>query len=154
MARARYWKLTADEVVKFDYDQDKLLNWDIKCVREPEEDAVFVGVFMYRDGTPFDYDSIRGIAYYHNHVSVDELPRITKFLTDKLGGEKMEKGDRIFLKGSKEIYSGMDIGGLASELEKFLVASAIITLEFKDFNEEEMTAAGLPAAKLLPIPTK
>ena len=154
MARARYWKLTADEVAEFKYDEGKLLNWDIKCVREPEEEAIFVGVFMYRDGTPHDYESIKGITYYHNHIARDELPSITKFLKNKFNGEEMEKGDRILLKGSKELYSGQDIGKLAKELEEFLKATATITLEFKDFDEEEMSSAGLPSAKLLPIPTK
>ena len=154
MARARYWKITSDEIVEFKYDQNKLLNWDIKCVREPEEEAIFVGVFMYRHGTPHDYESIHGITYYHNHISQDELPKITKLLKNKFGGEVMTKGDRIILKGSREIYSGSDIGVLAKELEEFLNATATITLEFTDFNEEEMTGAGMPAAKLLPIPTK
>ncbi len=154
MARARYWKLTADEVAEFRYDEDKLLNWDIKCVREPEEEAIFVGVFMYRNGTPFDYESIRGLAYYHNHIPRGELPGITKFLKSRFGGEGMEKGDRVFLKGSREIFSGQDIGGLAGDLEGFLKATATITLEFKDFDEEAMAAAGLPAGKLLPIPAK
>jgi len=146
--------LTADEVAEFRYDEGKLLNWDIKCVREPEEEAVFVGVFMYRNGTPFDYESITGLAYYHNHIPRGELPGIAKFLKGKFGGEEMEKGERVFLKGSREIFSGQDIGRLAKDLEGFLGATATITLEFNDFDEEEMAAAGLPAAKLLPIPTK
>ena len=154
MARARYWKLTADEVAGFRYDKDKLLNWDIKCVVEPEEEAIFAGVFMYRNGTPHDYDSIKGIAYYYNHIKRDDLPGITRFLKGKFGGDPVEKGDRILLKGSKEIYSGRDIGGLARDLEGFLGATATITLEFADIDEDEMAAAGMPAAKLLPIPTK
>ena len=37
MGRSRYWKITADEMVDgFTYDESKLLNWEIKCVREPE----------------------------------------------------------------------------------------------------------------------
>ncbi len=154
MARARYWKLGADEVTQFKYDEGKLLNWDIKCVIEPEEEAIFVGVFMYKNGTPHDYESIKGLAYYHNHIALDRLPKITKFLKNKFNGEEMIKSDRILLKNSREIYSGHDIGTLAKELEKLLDATATITLEFTDFNEEEMTAAGLPTAKLLPIPTK
>ena len=153
MTRARYWKLDATEVVDFKYDEAKLLNWDIKCVRAPEEDAKFIGVFMYKNGTPHDYDSIKGVAYYHNHIPLDELPKITKFLKEKLNGQEMTKGDRILLKDSKQLYSGHDIGTLAKELETFLDATATITLEFTDFDEEEMIAAGLPAAKLLPIPT-
>ena len=80
MARARYWKLTADEVQTFSYNEEKLLNWDIKCVREPEEEAIFVGVFMYRNGSPFDYEIVKGVAYFHNHIKREELPEITKFL--------------------------------------------------------------------------
>ena len=53
MARARYWKLTADEVSEFRYNEDKLLNWDIKCVREPEESAIFVGVFHVQKWNTF-----------------------------------------------------------------------------------------------------
>lgn len=154
MARARYWKLTADEVTGFKYNEGKLLNWEIKCVKEPEESAMFVGVFMYKNGTPLDYESIKGITYYHNRIPRNELVATTKFLKDRFGGDQVEKGDRIFLKGSREIYSGRDIGVLAKELEGFLDATATITLEFVDFDEEEMAAAGMPAAKLLPIPTK
>ena len=153
MSRARYWKLAADEVGGFSYDEAKLVNWDIKCVVRPEEDAVFVGVFMYRDGTPLDYESVRGLTYYHNHIPRGRLPGITKFLRDRFGGDQVEKGERIFLRGSREIYSGPDISRLASELEGFLDARATITLEFSGAGEEELASAGLPAAKLLPIPS-
>ena len=27
----------------------------MKCTRDPEEEAKFIGVFLYRNGTPFDY---------------------------------------------------------------------------------------------------
>ena len=37
--RMRYWKVTAEETDNFDYDESKLLNWEIKCIREPEEEA-------------------------------------------------------------------------------------------------------------------
>ena len=46
--RMRYWKITAEETDNFDYDESKLLNWEIKCIREPEEEAHFIGVFMYK----------------------------------------------------------------------------------------------------------
>ena len=152
VAKARYWKLTPDEVEKFTYNQEKLLNWDIKCVREPEEEAKFIGVFMYRDGTPFDYESIKGITYYHNHIDRDELPKITKFLKDKFGGKEMEKGDRIFLKDSEQIFSGKDIAALAKEMESNFKTKTTITLEFHGLTEEDQKNAGLPEAKLLPIP--
>ena len=67
MSRSRYWKLTADEMEKFSYNETKLLNWEIKGIRDPEEDAKFIGVFMYRHGAPFDYESVKGIAYYYKH---------------------------------------------------------------------------------------
>ncbi|MCH7877123.1 MAG: hypothetical protein IIA20_02630, partial [Thaumarchaeota archaeon] len=60
MARTRYWKITSDEMDNFSYDENKLLNWEIKCIREPEVEAHFIGVFMYRNGTAYDYESVKG----------------------------------------------------------------------------------------------
>ncbi|MFB5610912.1 MAG: hypothetical protein ACE5RT_03815, partial [Nitrosopumilaceae archaeon] len=103
MSKQRYWKLTADEMESFSYDESKLLNWEIKGIREPEENAIFIGVFLYRKGTPMDYNPIKGICYFHNNLPRTELPNITKFLKNKFGGKEKEKGDRIFLEDSKEI---------------------------------------------------
>ena len=47
MSKFRYWKLTHDDVEKLTYDTNKILNWEIKCVREPEVEAKFIGVFLY-----------------------------------------------------------------------------------------------------------
>ena len=154
VARARYWKLEPSEVSKFAYDESKLLNWDIKLTIGPEEDASFAGVFMYRSGTPRDYEAIRGISYYHNNVPKQARSDLTRHLRSKFGGDPSEKGERVILAGSREIYSGPDIAALASDLEAKLGARAVLTLEFSDFDEAEMEAAGLPAAKLLPIPAK
>ncbi len=154
MSRMRYWKLTIEEVEKLSYDESKVLNWEIKCTREPEEEARFVGVFLYKNGTPQDYVAVKGITYYHNTIDRKEIPEITKFLKNKFGGKNVEKGERIFLEGSKEIYSGKEISELAQELESKLNAKAIITIEFQDISEQEQKDAGLPEAKLLPIPTK
>lgn len=154
MPRMRYWKLTVDEVEKLNYDQNKVLNWEIKFIREPEEDAKFIGVFLYRNGTPKDYESVKGITYYHNNIDRKELPEITKFLKKQFGGKDVEKGERVFLEGSKEIYSGKEIAKLAKELEKKLNAKPVITIEFQDISEKEQKEAGLPEEKLLPIPTK
>ena len=154
LSKQRYWKITPDEIEKFVYDEGKLLNWEIKCTKEPEEEARFIGVFMYRNGTPYDYESIKGLTYYYNNIPRSELPTITKFLQDKFGGKEMEKGERIFLKDSKELYSGKDIAALAREIETKFNTKAIITLEFRDLTQEEMKEGGLPEAKLLPIPGK
>ena len=154
MGRSRYWKLTSDEVEKLTYDQNKVLNWEIKCIKEPEEQARFFGVFLYRNGTPFDYKSINGIVYYHNNLERSELPEITKFLKKKCGGSDMEKGDRIFLKDSKEIYSGKEIAELAKGLDSKFKTNSTITIEFQNISEDEQKQAGLPEAKLLPIPGK
>ena len=154
MARSRYWKITSDEMDGFTYDEDKLLNWEIKCVREPENEAHFIGVFMYRKGTAYDYESVKGICYFHNNIDRKELPLITSFLQGKFNGKEMEKGDRILLKGSKEIYSSKDIGNLAKEMETKFNTKAIISLEFEDLTTEQLKEAGLPEAKLLPIPSK
>ena len=154
MTRSRYWKLTSEEMGGFTYDESKLLNWEIKCVREPEDEAHFIGVFMYRHGTAFDYEAIKGVCYFHNNIDRKELPTITDFLQKKYGGKEMEKGERIFLKDSKEIYSSNDIGNLAKEMESKFNAKATISLEFEDLTQEQLKEYGLPEAKLLPIPGK
>jgi len=154
LSKQRYWKITPDEIEKFTYDEDKVLNWEIKCIRDPEEKAIFIGLFLYRHGTPFDYESVKGITYYYNNISRSELPSITKFLQDRFGGKVMEKGDRVFLKGSKEIFSGKEIATLAREMETNFKTKAVISLEFKDLTPEEIKQSGMPESKLLPIPGK
>lgn len=149
----RYWKITAEELASYSYDESNLLNWEIKCVREPEDEAIFIGVFMYRKGTAYDYESVKGICYFHNNIDRKELPSITSFLQGKFNGKEMEKGDRIFLKDSKEIYSAKDISDLAKEMESKFNTKAIISLEFEGITAEQLKEAGLPEAKLLPIPT-
>ncbi len=154
LSKSRYWKLTSNEVEKLTYDQNKVLNWEIKCIREPEDKAIFFGVFLYRNGTPFDYESIKGIVYYYNNIERKELPSITKFLKNKYGGSELKKGERVFLKGSKEIYSGVDIASLAKEIDSKFNTKSVITIEFQDLTEQEQKESGLPEAKLLPIPGK
>ncbi len=154
MARSRYWKITPDEMDGFTYDESKLLNWEIKCIREPEEEAHFIGVFMYKYGTAYDYESVKGICYYYNNIDRKELPSITSFLKGKFNGKEMTKGDRILLKDSKEIYASKDIGELAKEMETKFNTKAIISLEFEDLTTDQLKEAGLPEAKLLPIPGK
>jgi len=154
MIRVRYWKLTSDEVKKLTHDTDKILNWEIKGVKEPEVDAKFIGIFLYRNGTPYDYDTISGIVYYHNNIDRKELPDITKFLKNRFGGEVVEKGDRIFLKNSKEIYTGKDIGELAEVCDAEFNTKSVISIELTDATQEELKEWGYPASKLLPIPGK
>ena len=154
MVRVRYWKLTSDEVKKLTHDTDKILNWEIKGVKEPEVDAKFIGIFLYRHGTPYDYDTINGIVYYHNNIDRKELPDITKFLKNRFGGEVVEKGDRIFLKNSKEIYTGKEIGELAEVCDAEFNTKSVISIELIDATQEELKEWGYPASKLLPIPGK
>ncbi len=153
MSRSRYWKLTSDEIETFTYNEGKLLNWEIKAIREPNEESVFIGVFLFRNGTPFDYESIKGITYYYNNIQSSELSNITKFLKNKFGGKEMKKGERIFLSGSKEIYSGKEIGSLAKELDSKFNTKSIISLEFENLTDDERQESGLPDSKLLPIPS-
>jgi len=154
MARMRYWKITSSEMDGLSYDESKLLNWEIKCVREPEVEAHFIGVFMYRNGTAYDYESVKGICYFYNNIDRKELPKITSFLQGKYNGKQLEKGERILLKDSKEIYSNKDIGDLAKEMETKFNTKAVISLEFDGITADELKEAGMPEAKLLPIPTK
>ena len=152
MSKFRYWKLTYDDVESLSYNPDKILNWEIKCVREPEEDAIFIGIFLYRNGTPLDYESKKGIVYYYNNIDRSELSSITKFLKSKFDGQAVEKGERIFLEGSKEIYDPKEIASLAKELETQLNANPIISMELYDTTQEQLKEWGFPEAKLLPIP--
>ena len=151
--RMRYWKITSDELGGYSYDEKNLLNWEIKCIREPEDEAHFIGVFMYRHGTAYDYESVKGICYFYNNIDREELPAITGFLKGKFNGKEMEKGERIILKDSKEIYSSKDISELAKEMETKFNTKAVISLEFEGITAEQLKEAGLPEAKLLPIPT-
>ena len=153
MSKFRYWKLTYGDVEKLTYDSSKILNWEIKCIREPEDEAKFIGVFLYRNGTPHDYESKKGIVYYHNNIDRNELPAITKFLKNKFNGNIVEKSERIFLEGSKEIYEPKDIASLAKELEGELNANPVISMELDDTTQEQLKEWGFPEAKLLPIPT-
>jgi len=152
MSKFRYWKLTYDDVESLSYNPDKILNWEIKCVREPEEDAIFIGIFLYRNGTPLDYESKKGIVYYYNNIDRSELSSITKFLKSKFDGQAVEKGERIFLEGSKEIYDPKEIASLAKELETQLNANPIISMELHDTTQDQLKEWGFPEAKLLPIP--
>jgi len=154
MGRSRYWKLTADEVEKFTHNPDKILNWEIKGVRKPEEEAKFIGVFIYRNGTPFDYEVKKGIVYYYNNIDRKEIPEITKFLENRYGGEKIEKGERIFLDGSKEIYIGKDIAELARALDKRFNTTSVISIELEDVTQDQLKEWGYPDSKLIPIPGK
>ena len=152
MTRHRYWKITPDDIQKYDYDQSKVINWEIKGTKEPEEDARFIGVFLYKRGAPIDYASTKGIVFYHNNILKKEVDEVTKFIKDKFGGAIIDKGIRIFLEGSKEIYSGKEIGQLAKDLESKFNLKATISIEFESLTEEERKKSGLPDAKLLPIP--
>ena len=152
MARSRYWKLTTDEVKKLTYNPDKVLNWEIKGLRKPETDAKFIGIFLFKHGTPYNYEEIHGIVYYHNNINRKELPNITKFLKNKFGGEQIEKGERIFLKNSKEIYTGKEIGELAMEFDTKFNTESIINIELEDVTQDELREWGFPDSKLLPIP--
>jgi len=154
MGRSRYWKLTADEVEKLTHDPDKILNWEIKGIRKPEEDAKFIGVFIYHKGTPLDYEMKKGIVYYHNNIDRKEIPEITKFLEERYGGEKIEKSERIFLDGSKEIYAGKDIADLARALDERFDTTSAISIELEDVTQEQLKEWGYPNSKLLPIPGK
>ena len=153
MSKFRYWKLTFDEIEKLTYNPDKVLNWDIKCIREPEDNAEFFGVFLYRNGTPFDYEAKKGIVYYHNNIDRNELPTITQFLKKRFGGDVKEKGERIFLFDSNEFYDSSNIAKLARELNEEMNVRPIITMEMYDTTQDQLKEWGFPEAKLLPIPT-
>jgi len=111
-------------------------------------------VFCYRNGTPWEYTPIHGNVFYHNMINKEEVDQITKFLKDKFGGEVAEKGNRIFLKNSRETYIPKEIADLAMELGSKFEVSTELTVELENFTEPEQQQSNLPSSKLLPIPGK
>ena len=137
------------------HNPDKVLNWEIKGIRKPEEEAKFIGVFMYRHGTPLDYESKKGVVYYYNNIDRKETPEITKFLQNRYGGEKIEKGERVFSGRFKGILrAGKEIAELARALDEKFDTTSVISIELEDVTQEQLKEWGYPDAKLLPIPGK
>jgi len=154
LARFRYWKLNSDDLEKMDYEEENLVNWEIKCTFQPDDDAKFFGVFLYRYGTPHDYETKKGIVFYHNNIDRNEIPNVTKFLKKRYGGNEIEKSERIFLDGSTELYSPTDIAKLSKEIETEFGTNNIISMELDNTTQEQLEQWGFPTAKLLPIPGK
>ncbi|TLX70863.1 MAG: hypothetical protein E6L05_03955 [Thaumarchaeota archaeon] len=152
MSRLRYWKLSVDELRQAQYDPKKVLIWEIKCNKDDQ--GTHFGVFCYRNGTPWNYTSIHGIVFYYNMIKRDEVDKLAKFLKDKFGGEQAEKGERVFLKDSREIYLPKDIADLAVELEKTFEVSTELTVELENFSVPEQEQSNLPSNKILPVPGK
>ncbi len=151
MTRCRYWHLSIEELKKANYDPKKVLIWEIKCSKD---EAAHFGVFCYRNGTPWDYESIHGIVFYYNMIERDEISKITEFLKSKFGGEVREKGERVFLADSREIYSPAEIAALATEIGNKFETSVEISVELENFDLTEQEKSNLPSSKLLPIPGK
>jgi hypothetical protein len=152
MSRLRYWKLTIEDLRKAQYDPKKVLIWEIKCIKDDQ--GTHFGVFCYRNGTPWDYTSIHGIVFYHNQMTRQEIEKITDFLKGKFGGEPAEKGSRVFLKNSKEIYAPNEIADLAVQIGDTFEASIELTVELENFTVPEQEQSNLPSSKILPIPGK
>ena len=151
MTRCRYWHLSIEELKKANYDLKKVLVWEIKCSKD---EAAHFGVFCYRNGTSWDYTSVPGIVFYYNLIETDEVSKITEFLKSKFGGEVREKGQRIFLAGSREIYSPDEIAALATEIGNKFETSVELSVELENFDLTEQENSNLPSSKLLPIPGK
>ena len=151
MARHRYWKLGASETEGLRYDEGSLVNWEVKCPLRSDPSRL-AGVFLYRRGTPYDYEAVKGVCMYHSNLEKDEIGGLVSLLSEKFGGKREEKGSRVFLKGSREEYGPAAIAALARDLEEELGGEAVISLEFEGCTPEGLAGAGLPEAKLLPIP--
>ena len=152
MTRCRYWRLSVEEVKKVTYDPKKVIVWEIKCARD--DSGAHFAIFSYRNGTPWDYKEIKGIVFYYNMISRDEVDKIAEFLKGKFGGDPKEKGERIFLVGSREIYSSNDIADLAAEVGSKFETGVEISVELENFTPQEQEQSNFPLSKLLPIPGK
>ena len=87
-------------------------------------------------------------------IGCEPAKNLTKFLKKKFGGDEIEKGERIFLKDSKEIYTGKEIGELAEECDAKFNTESVISIELNDATQDELKKWGFPDSKLLPIPGK
>ena len=152
MTRCRYWHLSVEELGKVIYDPKKVLVWEIKCAKD--DSGAHFGVFSYGKGTPWDYKEVKGIVFYYNMISRDEVNKISEFLKGKFGGEPKEKGERVFLVGSREIYSPKDIANLAAEVGNKFETGVEISVELENFTPQEQEQSNFPSSKLLPIPGK
>lgn len=152
MSRCRYWRLSVEELKKVTYDPKKVIVWEIKCSRD--DSGAHFAIFSYRNGTPWDYKEIKGIVFYYNMISRDEVQKISEFLKGKFGGDPKEKGERIFLIGSSEIYSPTEIAELAAELGSKFETGVEISVELENFSTQEQEQSNFPSGKLLPIPGK
>ena len=152
MARCRYWHLSIYELKKASYDPKKLLVWEIKCAKD--DSGAHFGIFCYRNGTPWDYTLVHGIVFYYNMIPREEVKEIAEFLRAKFGGEVKEKGDRVFLADSHEIYSPNDIADLAGEVGNKFETGVEMSVELENFTPEEQEHSNFPSSKLLPIPGK
>ena len=74
-------------------------------------------------------------------------------MKNRFNGNAVEKGERIFLEGSNEIYDPKDIANLAKDLGNEFNANPLISMELHDTPQEQLTEWGFPAAQLLPLPT-
>ncbi|MGI0040788.1 MAG: hypothetical protein ACRD94_02355 [Nitrosopumilaceae archaeon] len=152
MTRCRYWRLSIEELKKVTYDPKKVLVWEIKCSKD--DSGAHFAIFSYRNGTPWDYKEIKGIVFYYNMISRDEVNKISEFLKGKFGGDPKEKGERVFLVGSSEIYSANDISNLAAEIGNKFETGVEISVELENFTPQEQEQSNFPSSKLLPIPGK
>lgn len=148
--RQRYWKLEPSEVEKFAYNESKMINWEIKCVKD--DGVSFVGVFAYRHGIPLGYESVMGIGIYHNYIGDAERGDIVQMIKKKHGGNAEDHSNRTLVRDATMPYSGAEICALAQSAESIINGKSIITLEFEGLTEDEQQSAGLPPTKLLPIP--
>lgn len=149
--RARYWRLSINDLLNAAYPSEKTNHWDIKCIQGEHE---HFGVFWFRYGTPFDKEPVHGICFYFNDVPKKIINDLSSFLQSKFGGKLLHRQSRGFLQGSKEFSDGSSIGLLANELSTRFSAPVEITIELEKVDKEEIDkeAYKLPSSKALPIP--
>ncbi|MGD1835344.1 MAG: hypothetical protein ACPKQO_06445 [Nitrososphaeraceae archaeon] len=133
--RVRYWHLNITETLNSEYPLEKINHWEIKCLTGEYQ---HFGVFWYKYGTPFDKEPIKGICFYYNEITENQINELIKFLTGKFQGEILRRQTRVFLKGSKEIMDSKSIGQLANEISLKFNAPVEITIEFEKLLKEEI----------------
>ena len=148
--RLRYWRLTADDVLRATYPPEKANHWEIKCMQGEYQ---HFGVFWYRYGTPFDKEPIYGICFYYNEIPEESIQMLKDFLGNKFGGTPIRRKTRVFLRGAQEFSDPQSIGILAKEISAKFSAPTEVTIEFEKVTqqEQEQNIFNMPPKKSLSI---
>ena len=149
--RIRYWRLTIKDLFLASYPLERANHWEIKCLQGEYE---HFGVFWFRYGTPYDKESVHGLALYYNDIPQNKVDELIDMLHNSFGGEILRRQARVFFNGSKEFADPQEIAKLANDINDRFNGPVEITMEFEGISKDDgqENLINLPSSKLLEIP--